>query len=319
MGNYYPLVSVIIPTFNRRKYLQNAVKSVLDQTYANIEIIIVDDGSTDGTDKMVAQFSENIKYIWQPNKGVAFARNEGIKKSTGEFVAFLDSDDSWISNKLEKQMKLFTENEQTGLVYSDYFREEYGERQPQTTFQWKKAYRGDVLLELLQSYFVRTSTVVVKKSLIQRVGLFDQRMSPSEDYDMWLRLAQVCCFDYVDDPLVIFRINKEGISKRDPVYSTLTHLAVLKKFKSNNKISKQMNKIITGQIREYFYQGAILAHKSLRNRLSIDCLIKAYKVGFFLPNPKVLFDSLFHFVYKDKIDRGKKKLVDYSNIPYLFN
>jgi len=198
-----PLVSVIIPTYNYEQYLARTIKSVLKQTYKNIEIIICDDGSTDNTREIIKKFKHHkkIRCYYQSNQGPASARNLGIKKAKGEFIAFLDSDDYWLPKKIEKQLKIFTKNKQIGLVYCFHY---WVNEKGKITGKKKKSYRGDIWQDLLQGNLVvgSSSATVVKKECFDKIGLFDESLKSCEDWDMWLRIARVYQIDLIPELLV---------------------------------------------------------------------------------------------------------------------
>jgi len=210
------LVSVIIPTYNSANYVKEAVDSVLGQTYKNIGVIVVDDGSTDNTKSILEKYikSGEIKYIYQDNNGPASARNNGIKKSSGEFIAFLDADDVWLPNKLEKQIKLF-ENNDVGLVYSDmeFFGGKFKYRHHSEVLK-REMFRGYVYGKLIFENFIPTSSIVVRRDVLDDIGLFDEdrELFAIEDYDLWLRITRRYKVDFVNKPLVKYRIHKDKIS-----------------------------------------------------------------------------------------------------------
>jgi len=202
-------VSVIIPTYNYGHYIEEAIDSVLAQTYKDYEIIVVDDGSTDNTEEVVSKYGPKIKYIYQENQGLSAARNTGIKKSNGEYIAILDSDDLWFPWKLEKQMKLFEANSVLGLVYSDGFA--FSEKGVFDDFLFGENtnfYRGRVFDKLLLNNFISCPSALVKRDCFNKVGLFDTSLDACEDWDMWLRISLYYEIDYVNEPLVKHREHK---------------------------------------------------------------------------------------------------------------
>ena len=203
MKSNLPLVSVIIPTYNRVDKIRYAIDSVLGQDYPRLEIIVVDDGSVDNTREVLRDF-KNIKYIYKENGGVASARNKGLQEAIGEYIAFLDSDDMWGKNKLALQMELALRNPQLGIIYSDiYFSNDQGKRMPKKQ-TGVKFFRGTVLEELFKQPFIPTSSVVVKKECFESIGFFDEKFTVAEDSDMWLRISKDYTIDYIDKPLVCF-------------------------------------------------------------------------------------------------------------------
>lgn len=209
------LVSVVIPTYNSAHYIQEAIDSVLRQTYLPVEIIVVDDGSTDDAREVLKDFieSKKISYILKKNGGPASARNLGIQHSNGEFVAFLDADDIWESDKLEKQMKFFVDSA-VGLVYSDMVF--FGAKTKNTTHSesTKGFFRGSVARQLIINNFIPTSSVVVRRSIFDSTGYFNEQkdLIAIEDYDMWLRIAPFYIMEYVPESLVHYRLHDAQIS-----------------------------------------------------------------------------------------------------------
>jgi len=210
-----PTVSIIIPTYNREHLLGRAIQSVLDQTYQNFELIIVDDGSTDDTEKLVKSFnSEKIRYIRHgENKGPSAARNTGIQSAKGDYIAFQDSDDEWMPEKLEKQIRAFeTASPAVGIVYTGRYR----------IINNKKEYLplagvtpkdGDVFSSLLKVCFVCTPVALVKRDCFERAGMFDERFPPFEDWELFLRMSRYYQFKYINEPLVIKYCQPDSISE----------------------------------------------------------------------------------------------------------
>ncbi|GAH74960.1 unnamed protein product, partial [marine sediment metagenome] len=167
-----PTVSVIIPTYNRAYLIGRAIQSVLNQTYQDFEIIVVDDGSTDDTEEIVRSFKDKrIGYVrHEKNKGAAAARNTGIKAAKSEYIAFQDSDDEWLPEKLEKQMKVF-ENAppEVGVVYTDFLRIK-GNKKIHIPFSWVTQKEGNIHKELLKGNFVTTQSVVIRKKCFKKSG-----------------------------------------------------------------------------------------------------------------------------------------------------
>lgn len=207
-----PLVSVIIPVYNASKFIENTIKSVLTQNYSKLEIIIIDDGSTDTTKDVVKSIKDSrIEYVFQQNQTQAIARNVGINRAKGKFIAFIDSDDLWEPNKIEKQLSLF-DNPEIGLVYSNLsYIDEKG-------LSLKKSvpimYKGMVAEKLIITNFIANSSVVARKNLLLKNNIFFRKKRQGvEDWDIWLRLAVFAKFDYSKDKLLKYRIHEENISK----------------------------------------------------------------------------------------------------------
>jgi len=220
------MISVIIPTYNRAKIVREAVESVLPQTYRNFEIIVVDDGSTDDTYEVLENYirEKKIVYHYQKNSGVACARNQGIKLSQGDYIAFLDSDDLWVPNKLERQMKLFEKNVDSGVVYSWAF-----SRAANGNIKISRpSYKGYLFERLLLGNLIPNVTVVFKKRIVEKIGFFDERLKRSEDWDFWLRASEHFHFDFVPEILVEVRSFGDTITKKAELLDQ-TFLVVLDK------------------------------------------------------------------------------------------
>ncbi len=182
-------VSVIIPAYNKADFTARAVESVLAQTYGDIEIIVVDDGSVDETKSALAPYFGKVKYLYKENGGASSARNLGIQQASGEYIAFLDCDDIYFPEKIEKSVKCLEANPDFGFVHTPvYFIDEKGEtlgRYP----RFKRAPTGTIAKKLLLKNFVCNSTPVVRKSCFKKAGLFDETIFTPADWDIWIRFA----------------------------------------------------------------------------------------------------------------------------------
>ncbi|MBN1405136.1 MAG: glycosyltransferase [Candidatus Omnitrophica bacterium] len=214
-----PLISVIIPFYNNVNYISQALDSVINQTYKNFEIIAVDDGSIDDTkyivQKNIKKYPEKIKYLYQTNSGSAAARNKGIAEAKGELIAFLDSDDTWLPGNLARQTELLDKTPAVSLVHSDfiYFNDQGIERKSEYSKNIKKHFSGDIFYYLFRENFISTSTVVVRKDVFEKSGLFDEEFRMSQDYDLWLRITKKYKVGYVDTPLVRIRCHGNNITR----------------------------------------------------------------------------------------------------------
>lgn len=196
----YPIVSVIIPTYNRFKLLQRAVASVLAQTYRNFELIIVDDGSTDGTRERYKSEDLPIRYFWQERCGVSAARNKGIKEANGELIALLDSDDVWDREKLKVQVEYFRDHPDMMICQTQEIWIRNGVRVNPRIKHRKPS--GWIFKECLPLCVVSPSAVMMRKELFNKVGLFDERLPICEDYDLWLRVALSFPVHLIDEAFV---------------------------------------------------------------------------------------------------------------------
>ncbi|MBP5405536.1 glycosyltransferase family 2 protein [bacterium] len=195
-----PLVSVIIPTFNRANVIKRAVISVLNQTFTDFECIVVDDGSTDETDSVLSEFSGKIRAVKKENRGVAAARNSGAELAEGNFIAFLDSDDEWKKEKLSRQISYMNES---GLRISQT--DEIWVRNGKFVNKSRKYIRpsGDIFYKCLEVCAVTPSSVMMERKLFYDYGGFDESFPVCEDFDLWLRMSPKEKFGLIDEPLII--------------------------------------------------------------------------------------------------------------------
>jgi GT2 family glycosyltransferase len=213
-------VSAIVPAYNCAPYLGAAIDSALGQEGIDVEVVVVDDGSTDATSSVIASFGGRIRAIRQDNRGPSAARNAGLAISRGEFVAFLDADDTWEPRKSRIQVAYLQRHASCGLVFCDVLRMDetgrtitpiLGERAPQTP-------TGRCLERLFLGNFVLVPGVMVRRSILDRVGTFDESLRSAEDYDLWLRIARVAEIGFVPEALASWRERAGQASrKRDPM------------------------------------------------------------------------------------------------------
>lgn len=198
-----PSVSVVIPTYNRWPMVREAVDSVLAQTFGDFELIVVDDGSADGTAQKFAGYGPRLKVLRQPGRGVAAARNLGVRSSLGKYVAFLDSDDLWQRRKLEAQVAFMTARPEVRICQTEEIWIRGGRRINPKTRHRKPS--GDIFRPSLELCLVSPSAVMMTRELFEQVGGFDEAFTVCEDYDLWLRIGLVTPVPLVAEPLVIKR------------------------------------------------------------------------------------------------------------------
>ena len=225
-----PLVSIIIPTYNQARFVAETVDSALAQTYPNVEVIVVDDGSTDGTQAVLAAYRENTRYIRQENRGLPGARNTGFLASQGDYLLFLDSDDLIPPEKLALHVSLLEAEPDFGLVYSAW--QQINEDGTQVLGEVRPNQQGWLLKELLlRSVFFFASAAVVRRECLEKVGPFDESLRWGEDADMWLRLARAgYAFGYLDQPLLQYRIHADSMTAHVSPQQVQGWTDVLKKF-----------------------------------------------------------------------------------------
>ena len=222
------LVSIVIPSYNTEKYIKEAVDSALAQTYTPIEIIVVDDGSTDNTKNVLGPYLERnaITYIYQANRGLAGARNTGIKASRGEYIAFLDADDIFLPEKVARQAAHLDANPKCDISYCDlyHFWDEEADKLFKLQYQY---YSGaDVLPHLLEKSFIAPLSTVFRRSTFETYGMFDENFRRSEDLEFWLRLsysgANFCFLPEILGKLRMRRTaNLQGIESQPMVKLTM--------------------------------------------------------------------------------------------------
>lgn len=220
-----PTVSVVMPSHNDEAYIATAIESVLGQTFRDLELIVIDDGSTDDTRRIVRSFGSNVRLIEQENAGSAVARNRGIEAATGRYVAFLDADDWWHPQKTAVQIAAMQQRSSAGarMSYTSFERwrqDDTGvfpdpagllpahldvEPRPAARLEWNYP-------ELLDDCIVWTSTVIVERDLLKSTGGFDPALRKGQDYDMWLRLSQMAQWLLVDHASALYRIRPSSIT-----------------------------------------------------------------------------------------------------------
>lgn len=232
-GGAVPLVSVIMPAYNTARYIGEAIDSVLSQDYGAVELIVIDDGSTDGTLDVVRSYGDRLTLLTQKNQGSAVARNAGLAAASGEYIAFLDSDDVWLPGKLTRQVRHLQENPEIGLVYArwrvwkpsndDHYppAEEAiralgipaGEGEPTGIVADRS---GWLYNRLLFSSLLHTITVLVRRTLIDAIGPFDAELKRGQDYDYWIRASRLTEIHQLDRVLALYRVHGEGCVRKWP-------------------------------------------------------------------------------------------------------
>ena len=237
-----PLVSIIIPTYNRGWILKDAIDSVLAQDYEDFELIVVDDGSTDTTPQILESFGQEIIVLRQANKGVSAARNRGIAAANGQLVAFLDSDDIWLPGKLSRQVEFFGSTPDAVIHQTEEIWIRNGVRVNPKRRHRKQS--GMIFEPSLKLCLISPSAVMIKKNLFNAVGLFDENLPACEDYDLWLRISCRYPVHLIQTPLIIKRGGHED---------QLSKASGLDKFRIQS-----LEKIISsGRLTESQYRAAI--------------------------------------------------------------
>jgi len=234
-----PIVSVIIPTFNRGWIIKEAIDSVLNQAFESFELIVVDDGSTDNTLDILTEYKDRIILIKQRNRGVSAARNRGMDAASGRFIAFLDSDDLWLPQKLNRQIEFFDSNPDALICQTqetwirDGVRVNPGKRHRKVS--------GMIFEPSLHLCLVSPSAVMVKRSLLDEVGFFDENLPACEDYDMWLRIGYKHPIFLIDTPLIIKRGGHTDQLSKNPALDKY-RIKALKKILDRNVLSEKQHR-----------------------------------------------------------------------------
>ncbi len=206
------LISVVIPVYNGEKTIRQTIESVINQTFSNFELIVIDDGSQDSTLDIVRSISDSrLKVFSFPNAGLATSRNRGIQLASGDYISFIDADDLWTGNKLEAQLKALLDNPQAAVAFSwtDCIDEsgQFSRRGNYTTVS------GNVYAQLLLTDFIENgSNLLIRSEAFKKVGYFNESLPAAEDWDMWLRLAVNYEFVVVPSPQVFYRLSTTSMS-----------------------------------------------------------------------------------------------------------
>lgn len=218
------LVSVVIPVYNAAAHLRETLDSILAQTYKNIEIVAVDDGSSDDSVAILQSYGDRVVIVQQPNSGPAAARNRGVAEAKGEWIAFLDADDLWQPDKLEKQLLGMGD---CNWAYTDsIFMGGINDGKRDSELSSKLS--GNVLDELVCCNFIGTSSVMIRRDVFLNIGGFDQSLRSIQDWDLWMRIASKHPITYINEPLVRYRVHSTSTS-RSTRKTLPNHLKVIDK------------------------------------------------------------------------------------------
>jgi glycosyltransferase involved in cell wall biosynthesis len=257
-----PLVSVIMPAYNVAKTIAESIDSVLRQSYKNYELIVIDDGSSDNTAEIVLTFKQKDSRLMlinlSKNGGLSNARNEGCRIARGEYIAFLDSDDLWLPEKLRKQIDFHLSNPDIHISHADYhFFDTAGihKRPLKYLIDLKKDKEGYIYPQICYKNTIGVLTVMLRKDLLNDVGLFDTSLKTMEDQDLWVRIGKKKKFGYINEALAHYRLSESGISKQVGKYKKAYKRFIIK-ILSNEKVKLDL------MWRNYYrYFGTIYFHK----------------------------------------------------------
>ncbi|MFC1632006.1 glycosyltransferase family 2 protein [Candidatus Omnitrophota bacterium] len=298
-----PKISVIIPTYNRKKYLPDALDSVLKQTYQDFEIIIVDDGSLDNTKAVIEasinRYPKKIRYHYQQNRGAAAARNVGIQKAVGKYISFLDSDDLWIKDKLQKSIA-FLENYKFDWVCTASFivgeketNGKYETRHIQSAYLDASGKRITLLkngLFFFSSVPLYLPSVLAKNICFKKIGFFDEKFKIGEDFDMFFRMEEGKLIGgYLDEPLLVYRLNGHNITQSKDISGLRENIRLAKK---HVNILGSDRRIIRNSYSEFLWRCADLFSSSGKYFDSAKCFVKSW----YLHPEKDKFKKIFRFI-----------------------
>jgi glycosyltransferase involved in cell wall biosynthesis len=282
MINSQPLVSVIVPAYNCAGYIVQTLNSLFAQTYSSLEIVVINDGSTDNTLQILKPFSDaqRIKLLDQRNQGVAAARNAGLQIAQGELIAFIDSDDFWFPQKIAMQVAYLQAHAEVGAVYSAWkewhadaegvFPEPLSLAPSSVDMSLDTAYSGWVYNQLLLDCIIHTSSILVRHRVLDTVGGFNAALKIGEDYDLWLRLSRVTKIDKLATPLSLYKIHPQSLTKKKPLTVCAQAVVIesaIAKWGYVGPDGTQSSKIVLDEMLANIYFGFAYQHFKYGNRL----------------------------------------------------
>ncbi|MCS7214284.1 MAG: glycosyltransferase [Candidatus Calescibacterium sp.] len=297
------LVSVIIPTYNRAHLVRKSIESVLNQTYRNVEVIVVDDGSNDNTEEVVKSIKDKrVKYIkHERNYGPAHARNTGVNSAEGEFIAILDSDDLYMPQKIEKQIELF-KSESIGGVYCD----SYNDAGKEITYRPMPKVRGYVYKQMLY-LGICIPTFLFRAKYVKQIGGFDETTDKMckmmDDIDFLIRISRVCEFDYIPEPLIVINRNPEHSRLSGKKRCTVeAWVYLLNKYKSD-MMSLLGKSFLDFRYSRLSWSAYIIGERYYAARICVDGFLTTKNISHILKIPFILSGT---YGYIMRMRYGKK-------------
>lgn len=283
------LVSVIVPVFNRAHLVGKTLDSILNQTYPFVEVIAVNDGSTDGSQAVLEEFAvkfpDRVVVINQANTGQVRARNNGITRARGQFIAFLDSDDTWEEEKLALQIPLF--RDQVGLVYCAIYEVDASGKVTNTVL-CEPEMQGSIYGKLLIRNRMTGGSVVVTREALDRVGMFDESFKAAENWDLWIRIAQKYQVAFVNQPLVRYLRHSGNMSQDTKHMSEATWAILQKHLPSRAAVSRELRNIYDMAYAQYYYTLGVCAVSNRQYCLARKLFCQSWR---------------YRFLYKDSLLR----------------
>ncbi len=270
-----PVVSVIIPTYNRASFLDEAIESVLGQDFQDFELIVVDDSSTDSTSHLLSRYGSRLTRLSQSHRGVSAARNLGIRSARGKYIAFLDSDDYWLPQKLSRQISFFQETPEVWICQTDEHWIRKGRRVNPKRIH--KKYSGWIFEKCLPLCLVSPSAVAMRKDLFREVGFFDESLPVCEDYDLWLRVSQRYPVFLLPEKLVVKRGGHDDQLSRKSWGNDRYRIAALEKIVKHPDLTAEQRKAVLEELsrkasilsRGFAKRGKTLEAEMYQKRLSV--------------------------------------------------
>ena len=285
-----PVVSIVIPTYNCALYIAETIASVLNQSFKDIELIVVDDGSTDATRDIVASFGQPVRLVTQANAGVCVARNRGISEAAGKYICLMDHDDYWFPHKLARQISILEQQPETGVVYSSFIlwhRDESTGQFPSPDSFDLNTYLDDTVPEFsgwiyhqfLIDCWMLTSTAMFRADIFDQCGLFDESLPYSEDWDLWLRISRSYPFVQLRRPTTLYRQHAQQGNRlaRDIDYRTRLLQDAVKKWGLCSQDGRCVTRHAFNKQLATYHSSFALGHLRAGNRkLAITALLKSW-------------------------------------------
>lgn len=304
--NKLKLVSILIPAYNVEKYIERSLESALNQTYKNIEVVVVDDGSTDGTAEIIKKYQSDrrVKYVYQNNKGLASARNTAMKNAEGEYFAMLDADDVFLPEKIEYQIRYLEANKDCDICYSDLwlFYENKPDQLVKTSY---KFYSGsDVFPQLLKRSFINTLTVMLRRSAVNKFGYLNEKYRYAEDLEYFLRLSYAGAkFCFLNEKLAKFCIRQVGHHQsgfESDLNNKLSTLQIYEEL-SQKMTDEERDKYNMKRHIGFWQMKCALVYLINKNKKeSLKYFLKSAKTNFLL-SPIILILSVFSVIIPIKL------------------
>ena len=305
-----PTVSVIVPAFNNERLLPRALDSVIEQTFTDWEIVLVDDGSVDGTPDVAARYAGRLKdrfnLIRQPNRGSSDARNRGIEASRGRFVAFLDSDDEFLPTKIDRQLKLFKLRPELGFVYSDYAFVDLNGVRHESAFDATHSTARDVPCEtvepglhichgnlfdyLIRAYFISTIVGLVRREVLGATIRFPTDQIFGEEWLFYLKVARACEAGFVDEPLSVYHYRQGSLARADKARNAACYRKLLKAMEvSLGHLSRGHRRVVRSNVARVERQLGYTAYRSGCYEEAVAYLGEAFR---YEPSGRMLYHWL---------------------------